>query len=772
MKLKSLFTILVLAILAANFNAVAEVSLKKTFQKREITRDTRAKAPEKSTSAPISDANTGTFTSSSAAAAPQAQSEEWGLFGISPRTDIKDRSIFPSDSCNITPSTLMEDGPCKKACGSKCMKPCGSKCTKPCAPKCQAAQKCPKKCPPKAAPLPAPAPREMVESCITLITDDMYDAIHQCKDLAPVELQWVDFRIKKDKQYSGFSNKLGNYRFRIFGCRRDSKEIFLNQNRAMQRDMEFIDIFDTLVSDCINVVKVPTDLCLDETQQTPEYILTAEITDYFMNVCDAYNWNEAQKDNKRAGSSEITVTWRLMNLTKTNVYWKGTTNGYGELLDGEFNGEVVLAERAFADAVNNLRQQPDFEKQLSIRVKPEELARQKRALAELQMAANPVKCQYQEVIEEAVCGIPAPAVQKTIVEEITIIPELQTTEEIISIPAKQETVVEEVSVIVGEARIGEITEEIVKTEIIETGGIISGGSNQSSSASSQSVSVSTVCVITGEDGITSREVCPIEKVEEVEVKDYWVDINTSESAAFDAKNMLCIIGRQPFDLPAPENILKIRTSVVLVTNGSGEQGAGLIVSERFILTSADLITKANNRYDIETIKGKKMKATAFRINPVKNVALMLLDAPTSYDPLPLNTKLPEVGKDKFITLGLLDFSTRNEEAFLQGQGKIEGYRYSDEMGAEIIVDTFVQNVTIGGTLIDPQGNIVGLAHSGKKLDDGPDLFMPIEGALEAVGLEICGQEYKAPREPYKPISEALATVKQAEPEAMPEKKRK
>ena len=79
------------------------------------------------------------------------------------------------------------------------------------------------------------------------ITDEQRNAylyLHQRRDqFAPVKLEYVDFRIRKGRQYDEYSNKLGNYRFRIFGCRREAKNVFLNQGRAMQKDMHFFDIF-------------------------------------------------------------------------------------------------------------------------------------------------------------------------------------------------------------------------------------------------------------------------------------------------------------------------------------------------------------------------------------------------------------------------------------------------------------------------------------------------------------------------------------------------
>ena len=230
--------------------------------------------------------------------------------------------------------------------------------------------------------------------------DSLYDSVHrQCGDFAPIELEWVDFRIKNGMDDQGYSRKLGKYRFRIFGCRRDTKNAILNEGRILEKDMSFIEIFDDMVSDCYKIVKTPNDLCLKADSPLPEYILTAEITDYYMNLCDEYNWDEAKKADKRVGSSEMTVVWRLMDLTKTNVLWKGKSVGYGEVEEGEYNGEIVLIERAFADAVDNLRNLPGFEEQLAKRPSAEELQRQRNSLIDMQRHLDPVKCQFSEEIK-------------------------------------------------------------------------------------------------------------------------------------------------------------------------------------------------------------------------------------------------------------------------------------------------------------------------------------------------------------------------------------
>ena len=128
-----------------------------------------------------------------------------------------------------------------------------------------------------------------------------------------------------------------------------------------------------------------------------------------------------------------------------------------------------------------------------------------------------------------------------------------------------------------------------------------------------------------------------------------------------------------------------------------------------------------------------------------------------------------------MALGLFD-DEEGGEGYLDNKGKVNGYRYSDEKGAEVIVDTFVQQVTIGSVLIDKNGTIVGLSHISKQENDDPDLFLPISTAINSVGLDICGQIAKAPKVPMaviKPVSTAIDSFTGSkEPKPMDAKARK
>ena len=834
----------------------------------------------------------------------------------------------------------------------------------------------------------------------TLIIDDeqrdAYLYLHQRRDsFAPVKLEFVDFRIKKGRKYDEFDTKLGNYRFRIFGCRRESKNVFLNKGRAMQKDMHFFDIFFEQMNDYYPVVVDKSNPYYLESDriETPEYIVTAEITDYFMNICDEFDWNNVKQNKLRSGTSEMTVTWRVMNLTRDEVYCKGVTTGYGQISEGEPNGETLLVERAFEDALNKLPEVGCFNSTISQRVRPDELARQLTVLKDIERRNQTFKDQYEtelkgvSLLQNCASGVATDAGlrDKSIFEHMgingngrfvrgriesgrfvedaagtvvgyfdekgnfvetsgskitgryengkfiedshgTIVGHYENgkfiedgyiaIEESSGIysdgrsPIERETLViadgiderhgikgsgyfikghydekgnfveDSKGTVIGHYENGKFVEDssgfsvrgryvdgrfvedpngtvvghfdsqgrfvedssgfsvrgryvdgrfvedpngpvvghfdsrgrfvedssgvkvvgrYVDGRFIEdsSGNVIghfdekgyfiedryiqesagysvresaidsTGGVNGTGNVTERSISYRERLAHNGRTaGLVLDQECRaieindanctvVKNVEEnvTIADDYWIDVplnttdvltienrNMAEQAFANANNRFCIKNQAPYESLNPYNLYKIRASVVAVENARGKKGAGLIIADNLILTSADLMVKDNNNFNIQTINGKHLKATALRVNPNKNIAILLLDQPTQFTPLPLSLQLPEVNRDILLTLGMLDLD-KEGEGYIDNEGKVIGYRWSEERGAEIIVDTFVQSVALGGALIDKNGNIVGIAHESKKLEDSPDLFIPIETALKSVGMEICGREF-------------------------------
>ena len=578
-------------------------------------------------------------------------------------------------------------------------------------------------------------------------TPVIYEAMQRsCCQMAPIALDHVDFRIKKKGKDGPYTSRIGNYRFRIFGCRRYNKEARLNSGRIMERNINFQAAFEEAVGDCYKVLPAPKDLCLQVLPtELPEYVLTAEITDYFMNVCDEYDWNKAEKKNERSGTSEITVTWRLMDLTKNNVLWKGESTGYGELYDGEKDGENKLIERAFADAASNLRAMTGFEDQLMQRVPDQTMSAQRWALIEEERALNPIKCGYRKEYDCAkTCEIGSPNFDASKCQaecSVCTAPSCQT-------PAVVETVP------LPDQPCYKVVEGIQVPAPCETGGVIV-----------QPVEIKTVDTCYNAAGeFVESSTCKI-------VDDTWVD--TGDTSALDT---LCVMASNPCKELTPETMYRLRSSVVQIVSPNGRKGAGLLISDRLVLTSGDLIDRSNNSYQIKTVRNTEMSGRAVRINPSKNTALIMLDKSTEYTPLALNLDLPEVGRNGFLTLGVLNVDNFNDgEDYLENSAKIEGYRYTEEKGAEILADTFIQNVTVGGALFYKDCTVSGMAHSGIKTDDGMDVYVPTETALRSLGISICGQEYveESPWQQtiYKPVTQQIQIIQQA-PEVMPVKERK
>jgi len=656
-------------------------------------------------------------------------------------------------------------------------------------------------------------------------------SLRNCCDLASFALVNVDFKLDNE----GTKNHVGNYRFRIFGCRRATKKAILNQGRVIQKEMEFQTVFRKAVDDCYKVMEIPNVCLADPTVALPEYVLNAEITDFFMNVCDEYNWEKAKKALRRDGSAEMTVTWRLMDLTQSKVYWTGVTSGYADLEDGIYEGEVKLAELAFADAAARLTSLPGFDNQLRRRLSPEEKARARAALIEFDARFHPEKCPIpvQQPCNRPRCPAEpiTPALQQPICpcaaqpqRSTCVCNQPSCSCPAMSCPCAMQPMVQ------AQPKVEEFVDVKTKKKIIEQK-IITKTRVETPAPVCQQVcqpvcpqpTCQVQCTRTCHPSNCRRickEVCdestgkcetkcyedcgkPVEpKVEvltytpsieqkgNVNVKNVMVEPKIEETGGvkdshriyedcvdengnvtngqncdkcmdWDSYSLDCVIDRNPYEELSPENMLVIRKSVVDVANLSGKQSSGLLISDSFVITSADVVNKQNNSYTVKTISGDVLKAKAVRVNPAKNIALLHLDTPLTYTPLAFNTQLPAVDQEGFIALGQL---SNNQSNYLDDNGKIYGYRYSDTLGTEIIVDTLVNKVAPGSVLVDKLGTVNGLSNAAAQTKDGMDLFLPTDTVLKGLCLKVCERA-------YKPVTEQIKQEVKA-PEAMPVQKRK
>ncbi len=664
--------------------------------------------------------------------------KDGSIFGGRPcKSKDKDGSIFgggPCKSCTKNGS-IFGGGPCKTCTKNGSIfggEPCKScKTAKKCAP-------CKKPCV-KPSPCPVATPKP---ACVKQYA--MQEVVRNCSDLAPFSMEWVDFRINRGGDSKTYSRNLGNYRFRIFGCRRNTKNAILNEGRIIEKDMNFREIFTDMVSDCYQVVT--TQQCINKDTVLPEYVLTAEITDYFMNVCDEYNWDEAKMEGARNGSSEMSVTWRLMDASKTNVLWKGETKGYAELTEGDYNGEMVLIQRAFADAADNLRYLPGFEDQLAVRVSPEEMEQQRQTLIEIQKASG--LC--QDVIVEDSGSVSTGFGMEEGWVEVKEKPQ----------PAPTPTpIVELKTPAVTEASGIEDTTVITAEPIIELKTPVVSEASGFEDTTVVSVAENKVEVVETPQPAPEK---PIIEVPAPEPKP------AVAGAVYEA-DKLCIVELADDENLTVANLEKVKNGVVSVTNTKDVTVAGLLISEQFIMTTADVVNREDNKYTVETRDGKKLQAKAFRVNPRRNTALLVLSEQTEYTPLALALELPAVGKGNYNVIGLPADAEENK-------GNVTSYRYAEDGTAQIVSNNFDKPSVVGGVLVDERGKVTAIVN--RKQSESPYLFLPIETTMRSLGVEICGKAFpKIEPKPVekvwrKPVSTYIDKPEAKAPEAMPTPARK
>lgn len=184
--------------------------------------------------------------------------------------------------------------------------------------------------------------------------------------LAPIKLEYVDFKINRNRTADEWGKDIGRYNFKLFGCKRAEKNIVLNEGRAMRRDMKFDNVFFEEMNELFPVIVrkdnpyYPYSISAERPDLLPGYVITAEIKDLFINVCDQYDWRTRTYSHLRSGSAEIQVLWRVMTPFNRKLYWEDVTRGYAEIQTPVRDGEIRLIEKAFADALVRVIGMPGF----------------------------------------------------------------------------------------------------------------------------------------------------------------------------------------------------------------------------------------------------------------------------------------------------------------------------------------------------------------------------------------------------------------------------
>lgn len=606
--------------------------------------------------------------------------------------------------------------------------------------------------------------------------------------LAPIKLEYVDFKINRNRTAEDWGKDIGRYNFKLFGCRRAEKNIVLNEGRAMRRDMKFDNVFFEELNELFPVIVrkdnpyFPYSISAERPDLLPGYVITAEIKDLFINVCDQYDWRTRTYSHLRSGSSEIKVLWRVMTPFNRKLYWEDTTRGYAEIQTPVRDGEVRLIEKAFADALIRLIGMPGFLETMRKVPDPEEMRQaqndfnlmvnEHKKYKQLQSSyrRKRVKFYIERERERVLSELEKlSALDRSFNDDLEkgdgnlhLLKDLErrladgenlTPEELERLEALRKEL--------ADSRLAEeknkeeaLDDTAAKMKTDERGlsdqsgsGLYGRGLNDQDGSGlfarglkDKGDGSGIFARLLKEPPLTKGvfgqvlRTAPLGRfLEEFSLSSNLEKENNKFGFAVSpVDGWITIDNQKPFRFLSPTRIYRIRSSVVAVTNEE-EVGSGLVISPSLVLTNYEIARKTTY-VKTEFLDGRVVPSMVLRVNKDKDVALLYMP-PSEFDeynwPIPLRLDLPEVG-EKFYAIGT---PMRGGYEGAMEHGKVAGYRFSDT-GVDILTNTNVQSVTLGGVLVDDNGNAIGLAHAGKSLIDSRDGFIPIGDAFDVLKVRI------------------------------------
>lgn len=592
--------------------------------------------------------------------------------------------------------------------------------------------------------------------------------------LAPIKLEYVDFKINRNRTVDEWGKDIGRYNFKLFGCKRAERNIVLNEGRAMRRDMKFDNVFFEELNELFPVIVrrdnpyFPYSISAERPDLLPGYVVTAEIKDLFINVCDQYDWRTRTYSHLRGGSSEIKVLWRVMTPFNRKLYWEDVTSGYAEIQTPIRDGEVRLIEKAFADAlirlvgmpgfIETMRRVPDIDELNKAKAEFDALAYEHKKYKKLQSSYRRDRIKFYserkrerdlDTLEHRMLsgqelsdgGLEHDIKNKSLDDLERM---LKNGEELSSGEMTRLTALRR-ALSVGEKEKSDNNERGLTDE---TGAGIAGRglSDQSDGGvyarmlkdrENNGVLARLLKEPPLEKGVIGRLLPTLPLFKNIEGYTLTADLDRVENRktgflVSPVDGWITINNQKPFRYLSPMRLYRIRSSIVAVSNEE-QVGSGLVISPSLVLTNYDIARKTTF-VKTEFLDGRVVSSMVLRLNKDKDVALLYM-TPTEFDkynwPVPLRLDLPDVG-EPFYAIGT---PMRGGFEGAMDKGKVAGYRFGDS-GVEILTNTNVQSVTLGGILVDENGNAVGLAHAGKSLIESRDGFIPIGDAFDALKIKI------------------------------------
>ena len=180
-----------------------------------------------------------------------------------------------------------------------------------------------------------------------------------------------------------------------------------------------------------------------------------------------------------------------------------------------------------------------------------------------------------------------------------------------------------------------------------------------------------------------------------------------------------------------QNIDQIRRSVVTIESGMGH-GSGFFISPTLLLTNYHVV-EGSEFVRIKLLTGRKIIGDVIRKHLERDIALIQVEK-SGHIPIPIRKKSLKITEEVYAIGSPLDQALSGTVT----KGIVSKFS-SNQYGLEHIqADVDIQGGNSGGTLLDKNGNVVGISYAGISSDDqtsiGINYFIPIMDALEKLNV--------------------------------------
>ncbi|SDG08392.1 Trypsin-like peptidase domain-containing protein [Limimonas halophila] len=148
--------------------------------------------------------------------------------------------------------------------------------------------------------------------------------------------------------------RVGDYRYAMLSCYPFDSHVVWGRSPLRDAPESWGErVREVLHEAGVTLTRDPDALFRTE-KRNARYLLGARVTGIEMTVCDGIDWFSGDATGRQRGRAEITVDWRVYSVLKERTVFSRTVEAEAKLADAARNGEVLLLDRAMANAARTL----------------------------------------------------------------------------------------------------------------------------------------------------------------------------------------------------------------------------------------------------------------------------------------------------------------------------------------------------------------------------------------------------------------------------------